>query len=95
MEYKETVRRYVCASLDNTTHYITALGNKQYMLSDKLSRGSKLEQRSAAKLLIDIYRKVTDDQRDFVVIPVDVTYSLIDESDLYPDPDTIEQVMPQ
>lgn len=79
MYYAEKLKCYVVATLTLPTEYVHVLGNKKYMLSTKLSGATKIVNRKTAIGLIDSYRHSTGDLQDLVVVPLEVTYELIDE----------------
>lgn len=80
MIYTEELRRYIIASLDNPTKYVKVLGNKQYTLMDSVVSATKYDKRSLANIMIHYYRQSTGDMRELVVLPVLITYDLIDET---------------
>ena len=81
MIYTEEYKRYVIASLDERTEYIKVLGNKQYGLVPTVAGATKYDRRSTANLILEYYRQATGDMRSFVVLPVLITYDLIDETE--------------
>ena len=78
MYYAEELKCFVVASVDEVK-YIHVLGGKNYRLVSKLSAATKVASRDTAYDLIKYYRSSTGDFQDFVVIPMKVTYELIDE----------------
>lgn len=80
MIYTEERRRYVIASLDNPTLFVKVLGGKKYTLMDSVVSATKYAERSLANEMIGYYRDATGDMRDLVVIPVLITYDMIDET---------------
>lgn len=79
MYYAEKLKCFVVATLEQTTRYIHIMGGKQYRLVQKLSAATKIATRDIANDLIYYYRSSTGDTRDLVIIPLEVTYELIDE----------------
>ncbi len=81
MIYTEEYRRYVIASLDNPTQYVKVLGNKKYMLVDRVAGATKYVTRKLANEMIAYYKASTGDTRELVVLPVLIAYDLIDETE--------------
>lgn len=81
MIYTEEYRRYVIASLDDHTLYVKVFGNKKYGLIETVSGATKYDTRKLASQMISYYKQETGDTRDFVVLPVLITYDLIDETE--------------
>lgn len=80
MIYIEERLRYVIASLDDPTMYVKVWGNKKYSLVDSLVPATKYADRGLANEMIGYYRESTGDMRELVVLPVMITYDLIDET---------------
>ena len=81
MFYIEERRRYVIATLEDKTRFIKVLGNKRYALMDSLVASTKYTTRKLANYMINCYRESTGDMQDLVVLPVLITYDLIDETE--------------
>lgn len=81
MIYIEERRRYVIASLDNPTQYVMVHGGKKYSLVNSIVSATKYAERSLANQMIRYYRESTGDMRELVVLPVLITYDLIDETE--------------
>lgn len=79
MYYAEKTECCVVATLNMPTEYIHVLGNKQYRLVKRLSGATKIADRETAKDLINYYRSSTVDNQELVIVPMEVTYRLIDE----------------
>ncbi len=79
MYYAEKMKCYVVATTTLPTEYIHVFGNKKYKMATKLSGATKVASRKTANDLIYYYRSSTSDTQDLVVIPLEVTYELIDE----------------
>ncbi len=82
MYYEEKLKCFVVATVDVPTNYLHVVGGKKYALANKLSGATKIASRDTAYRMINYYRSSTDDNRDFVVIPMEVSYRLIDERDI-------------
>lgn len=82
MYYAEKTECYVIASLDIPTRYIHVLGNEKYKLVTRLSGATKIVDEETAIRLLNYYRSSTFDYRDFIIVPMNVTYELIDEREL-------------
>ncbi len=89
MMYIEERLRYVIASLDDPTKYVKVLGGKKYTLMESLVAATKYDNRKLANYMIQCYRESTGDLRDLVVLPVMITYDLIDETEYTVDGDYV------
>lgn len=78
--YKEKeLYRYVIADLSQPTNYIMSLRNANYCLIDNIIKATKFRNRHIAE---DICNECIRNTRlDLVVIPVMITYEIIDESE--------------
>lgn len=74
--------RYVVATLDEPTLYITKnMLQGQYLLTADVSRATKAVNKSIALDLLGQYKIKTEDVvSEFVVLPVKISYELINES---------------
>ena len=82
MYYAEKTECFVLASLGTPTKYVHVLGNEKYKLATRLSGATKIVDRETAASLLNYYRSSTSDTQEFAIIPMVVTYELIDEREL-------------
>lgn len=79
MYYVETLKCFVVATFGMPTEYVHVLGNEKYKMAKQLSGATKIADLETAERLICYYRSSTGDTQDLIVIPMEVTYELIDE----------------
>lgn len=82
MYYVEKLKCFIVASVDIPTKYLHVIGGKKYSLANKLAGATKIASRETAYNMIKYYYSSTGDDRDFVVIPMEVSYELIDEREI-------------
>lgn len=80
---EKRVRVYIVADPDSGQYLYKKPGYDQYHFFKDVSKSTKSEDRSMAHFLIECYHEDTRDNMDLVVIPLEITYELINESDEY------------
>lgn len=81
---EKKVRKYVIATLSHSYLGRNSVSNTYYFTD--IIGASKYNSYKMAKTWINLYRQDTRDlELDLLIIPVDISYELIDESDLYMD----------
>jgi len=82
--YKEKViRRYVIATLDNPTLYLKkTLQKAEYSFVEDITMATKTHSRKTADTILNYFYSDTN-LRDIelVIIPVEITYEILDESE--------------
>lgn len=78
---EKKVRKYVVASVSQPTRYLLSMHFGNWMLVDDIEKASKTMKKSVAEDLKEYYYNDTFSNEEFVVVPVDITYELIEESD--------------
>ena len=73
-------RRYVIASLDDTTFYIVCHGNCHYSMIDNIQMASKFVNRSDAEEVCRSVRQALNG-KEMVVLPLVIRYILLEEED--------------
>ena len=78
--YKEKeLYRYVIADLSQPTNYIMSLRNAKYCFIDNIIKATKFRNKRIAEDICNECIRNTD--IDLVVVPVMITYEIIDESE--------------
>ena len=72
--------KYVIATLDNPTMYLRYLLDGKYVFVDDIERATKTLKYKLANDLKKYYYNDTKDNTDLVIIPVRITYELINET---------------
>lgn len=78
---EKRVRVYIVADPESGQYLYKKPGYDQYHFFKDVSKSTKTEDRSMAQFLIECYHSDTQDFIDLVVIPLEITYELINESD--------------
>lgn len=80
---EKRLRRYVVATLDNPTLYLfrAPFVQNDYALTDDIDYAMKLTNKSDARVLKAYYNQHERPNKEFVVIPLDIVYELIDETE--------------
>lgn len=77
---EKKVTKYVIATLDNPTMYMKKVyQQKKYVFTDDIEYATKTMSKDVAQIILDYYYNDTGDNMDLVIIPVEITYSLISE----------------
>ena len=77
---EKQIRRYVIASPDTGQYLIVVPGRHQYMFTNNIIKATKCSSAFDAKTVIRDYPIDTGDNLDLVVIPLEITYELINET---------------
>ena len=78
-QVEKTMTKYVIATLDFPTSYVRSLGWGKYVFTDNIEYATKtINRKYAEEICSDC--NYCDNLHDFVVVPVEITFSLIDES---------------
>ena len=72
--------RYVIAFLDGNVNCFLAKINNNYTFVEDASSALKFKSRDTANIYIDLFKRQQNISGDFVVIPMKISYSLINES---------------
>ena len=78
---EKRIRKYVIASPDYGSYLQKISLGTQYSFTNNIDVATKIKNRYDANFIIRCYHNDTGDNLDLVVIPVDVTYELINEDD--------------
>ena len=78
---EKKVRVYIVADPESGQYLYKKPGYEQYKFVRDIAKSTKTEDRSMAQFLIECYHSDTQDFIDLVVIPLEITYELINESD--------------
>lgn len=76
------IRKYVIATLDIPTLYLQSLHLGRWQFIDNIEAATKTYSKSLANQLIKSYYIDTGTKVDMVVVPIDVTYEIIQEEEL-------------
>ena len=77
---EKKITKYVIATLDNPTLYLKKIyQQKKYVFSEDIEYATKTMSRDVAKIILDYYYSDTGDDIELVIVPVEITYSLINE----------------
>jgi len=78
---EKRVKRYVMAVVDNGQYLMVVPGRHQYMFTKNIIEATKCMAAFDAKCIINDYHRDTGDvELDLVVIPLEITYKLINET---------------
>ncbi len=77
---EKKTRVYVVADPESGQYLYKKPGYTQYHFVKDIAKSTKTEDRSMALFLIQCYKDDTRDNLDLVVIPLEITYELINES---------------
>lgn len=77
---EKQVKRYVMASPDTGQYLVVVPGKHQYMFTNNIIKATKCQSTFDAKTVIRDYHLETGDNFDLVVIPLEITYELINET---------------
>ena len=76
---EKKIKKYVICTLDCPTLYLKTFRQSYWLLED-IEGATKFLSKKLANKMIEYYRTDTRDERtEFVVIPVQVTYELLEE----------------
>ena len=79
MKIKQEIIRYVIATFDNPTTYLSRI-NGEYCFIDNLKECTKFATRSTANMLKNYFYKDTGlNEIELVVLPLKIEYKLINE----------------
>ena len=73
--------KYVIATLDNPTMYLRYLLDGKYCFVDNIEAATKTLNRKLANDLKNYYYSDTNDDIDLVIVPIKITYELVEETD--------------
>jgi hypothetical protein len=77
---EKKVTKYVIATLGAPTMYVKKVyQQKKYVFTDDIEYATKTISKDVAQIILDYYYSDTGDNMDLVIIPVEITYSLINE----------------
>ncbi len=78
---EKKVRKYVLATLDQPTLYLLKHPfQKEYLFTDDIEAATKTIKMDVAQYVRNFYYMDTGAKIDLVIIPIDITYELIDET---------------
>ena len=77
---EKKVRRYVIVDVDNGTYLYKKPGEIRYVFVESIISATKTQKRNEAYFVMQCYRADTGDPVELTVIPVDITYELIEET---------------
>ena len=73
--------KFVIATLSSPTMYLYKKpGKYEYEFFKRINKALYTQDREVAKMLLNEYKQITNDNIDLVVIPVCIEYALVDES---------------
>lgn len=73
--------KFVIATVTSPTMYLYKTpGEYKYRFYKRINKALYTKDREVAKMLLDEYKQITNDNIDLVVIPVCIEYALVDES---------------
>lgn len=76
---EKILKKYVIATLDSPTTYLKSLGWGEYIFTDNIELATKtLSKRVAHDIVYDYC--IHFGKTNFVIIPVEITFALIEES---------------
>ena len=73
--------KYVIATLDNPTMYLRYLLNRKYSFVDDIEQATKTLDYALAENIKGYYYKDTGMDTELIIIPVEITYELINTMD--------------
>lgn len=77
---EKQIRKYVIATLSSPTHYLKSLHFGRYCFVEDIEGATKFLSKKLANKMISYYIADTrDSDVELVVVPVEITYSLIKE----------------
>lgn len=78
---EKRVKRYVMAAVDNGQYLVIIPGRNQYMFTKDIIKATKCQSSFDAKCVIrDYHHDTGDTELDLIVIPLEITYELINET---------------
>lgn len=77
---EKRVKRYVMASVDTGQYLVVIPVKNQYIFTNNIIQATKCRNAFDAKIVIRDYHHDTGDDFDLVVIPLEITYELINET---------------
>lgn len=77
----KTERKYVIATLGEPTFYLhKSVGKIAYSFYDNIASATKANSEIIANQILGYYQHDTSSTEPLVVLPVDITYELVDET---------------
>ena len=77
---EKKVTKYVIATLDAQTLYLKKVyQQKKYVFTDDIEYATKTMTKDVAQIILDYFYSDTGDNIDLVIVPVEITYHLINE----------------
>lgn len=84
---EKEVKKYVLATIadDGKTYYLLYVHKNrkekaQYLLETDIERATKADNLEAAEVLLQIYEEDMNEHNAFVIVPLIITYELVDET---------------
>ena len=78
---EKKIRKYVIATFDNPTLYLKKIpSEKEYIFSEDIEYATKTMSQNIAEQIKNYYYIDTNSNVELVVLPVEITYELIDET---------------
>ena len=79
---EKKIRKYVIATLDNPTLYLKKMpAKKEYYFVEDIEVATKAMNKRLAKSILQYYYMDTGLDIEMVVVPVDITYEIIDDAE--------------
>lgn len=77
---EKSIVKYVIATLDTPTFYLhKALQRSDYNFTDNIEAATKCADKNIANTVVEYYRLETGDNTDLVVVPLEISYCLVNE----------------
>lgn len=78
---EKKIKKYIIATLGNPTLYLKKIpSKKEYIFSEDIEYATKAMSKNVAEQIKKYYYIDTGSDIELVVLPVDITYELIDET---------------
>lgn len=78
---EKKIRKYVIATLGIPTLYLKKIpSEKEYIFSEDIEYATKAMSKNVAEQIKDYYYADTKSDIELVVVPVEITYEIIDET---------------
>ena len=78
---EKKIRKYIIATFDNPTRYLCKTpGEKEYLFTKDIEYATKTMRYNLAEQVKQYYYNDTGMTIDLVVLPLDITYELVDET---------------
>lgn len=79
---EKKIKKYVIATLDNPTLYLKKIpAKKEYYFVEDIEIATKTMSKKLAESILQYYYLDTGLDTEMVVIPVDITYEIIDDTE--------------